>query len=282
MEFFDKKGFYIVLAICVVIVGATAVFVTMNNPTSSNEDLDNDKLISDESFGDYIPDMGDEFDENAPIGTEAASSMDTNISEEESNTASSTIDANEVKDAGAADNLDQKQEGKVAAAETKAPAKTEPSKTQPAKKDSEKNDKASASDQKFIMPVIGNITFDFAKDKLVYSRTLEDWRTHDGVDIAAERGTPVKAVADGVVTDIKKDPRFGYTIIIDHQNGIKTVYANLASDEMVNPNQKVKQEEIIGSVGNTAIFESAEQSHLHFEVLKDDKLVDPKTYLPAQ
>jgi len=109
---------------------------------------------------------------------------------------------------------------------------------------------------------------------------MDDWRKHDGVDIAADRGTPVKAVADGVVSEIRNDPKLGITIVIDHQNGIKTVYANLASDEMVTPNQKVKKSEVIGSIGNTAAFESAEQSHLHFEVWKDDKPVDPMAYLP--
>ena len=51
---------------------------------------------------------------------------------------------------------------------------------------------------------------------------------------------------------------------------------------MVNPNQILKQGDIIGCVGNTALFESAEQSHLHFEVLKDNKPVNPEDYLPKK
>lgn len=275
IEFFDKKGFYIVLVMCIVIVGATAVFVTMNNPASSNEDLNNDKLISDESLGDYIPDIADGFDENAPIDTSAVSSLDTTTEEKTGDTESSTVTAVTEEKAEAEKEVEDKATNKVAAAETNTPAKAKTT-----SKSTKKEDETKVNNQKFIMPVTGQITFDYARDKLVYSKTLEDWRTHDGIDIAAERGTPIKAVSDGVVTDIKKDPRYGITVIIDHQNGLKTVYANLASDEMVNPNQIVKQDEIIGSVGNTAIFESAEQSHLHFEVLKDDKLVDPKSYLP--
>jgi murein DD-endopeptidase MepM/ murein hydrolase activator NlpD len=128
--------------------------------------------------------------------------------------------------------------------------------------------------------VFGEITLEYAKDKLVYSKTLEEWRTHPGLDIGADLGEPVKAVADGVVADIKKDPRFGITIVLDHQNGLKTVYANLASDETVAVNQIIKQGEIIGSVGDTAAFESSEQSHLHFEVLLNGVQVDPADYLP--
>jgi len=102
-----------------------------------------------------------------------------------------------------------------------------------------------------------------------------------GIDIAASRGTAVKAVADGVVIDVYEDPRLGFTVVIDHENGLKTVYSNLASGDMVVPNQIVTQGESIGSVGNTASFEIALEPHLHFEVLKDDQIVDPKLYLPS-
>lgn len=133
----------------------------------------------------------------------------------------------------------------------------------------------------FIMPVYGSIIYDFSMDKLAYSVTLNDWRTHKGIDIAASRGTAVKAVADGVVIDVYEDPRLGFTVVIDHENGLKTVYSNLASGDMVVPNQIVTQGESIGSVGNTASFEIALEPHLHFEVLKDDQIVDPKLYLPS-
>ena len=69
---------------------------------------------------------------------------------------------------------------------------------------------------------------------------------------------------------------------MEHSNGIKTLYANLASGDMVTPNQKVKKGETIGSIGNTAIIESAEPPHLHFEVIKDGKPVDPGDYLSLQ
>ncbi|MGI6777393.1 MAG: peptidoglycan DD-metalloendopeptidase family protein [Acetivibrionales bacterium] len=135
---------------------------------------------------------------------------------------------------------------------------------------------------KLALPVIGDVSFDYAMDRLVYSKTLEDWRTHSGIDLAADRGTNVKAAADGFISEVKNDPRFGITVIIDHQNGLKTVYANLASDEVVVPNQKVKEGDVIGAIGNTALFESAEQPHLHFEVLMDNRPVDPKEYLPLK
>jgi len=138
---------------------------------------------------------------------------------------------------------------------------------------------AAPVDENFALPVFGSISLDFAMDKLLYSKTLDEWRTHSGIDIEAPVGTPVKAVADGVVSAIKEDPRYGILVILDHGNGLKTIYANLADGNMVVPNQKVKKGDVIGSIGNTAVFEIAEPTHLHFEVLKDGKLQDPKEYL---
>ncbi|MDD4297659.1 MAG: M23 family metallopeptidase, partial [Ruminiclostridium sp.] len=132
----------------------------------------------------------------------------------------------------------------------------------------------------FVMPVEGKIIMDYAMDRLLYSKTLDEWRIHTGIDITAPRGNAVKAVGDGYIKEIKEDPCYGITITIDHENGYKTIYSNLASDSMVSVNQKVKAGDAISSVGNTAIFECMDPPHLHLEVYKGDKLIDPKTVLP--
>lgn len=255
LEFLDRKGFYIVLILCVAIVGATAVFVTTHNITSSNNEFDS-KLIPEE------PDK---------------------VALQDNQTAQSSVSSTVTK----AQNEPQKvPEAKKPASdnnETKQPAVKKPAaKSTAPKAKAASAPKAAAQNQKFIIPVFGPITFEYAQDKLLYSKTLEEWRTHSGLDLGGERGTAVKAVADGVVSEVKNDPRYGIVVILEHPNGIKTVYANLASDEMVNPNQKVKQGDIIGSIGNTASFESVEQPHLHFEVWKNNQPVNPAEYLPKK
>lgn len=85
-----------------------------------------------------------------------------------------------------------------------------------------------------------------------------------------------------MISDVRNDKFYGISVVIDHGDGLKTLYRNLASDEAVAVNQKVKQGEIIGSIGNTAMDESSEQPHLHFEVLVDDENVDPTDYLPIK
>lgn len=132
---------------------------------------------------------------------------------------------------------------------------------------------------KFIMPVDGEIYRDFSEDTLVYSNTLEQWISHIGIDILSEKATPIKVIEDGVVTDIKQDPRYGYTIIVDHGQGYKSVYCNLSTLDMVYLNKNVEKGQVISGVGDTALFESKDDSHLHFELIKDGQYVNPVNYI---
>lgn len=145
---------------------------------------------------------------------------------------------------------------------------------------------AKASDKKeetkelnFEKPVEGEINREYAKENLIYSETLQEWTTHMGIDIKAEKTTVVKSAEAGTVKSIKNDPRYGLTIVIEHANGYQTVYANLLTSEFVVEGEKVEKGQSIGTVGNTAVFETADEPHLHFEILKDSIQVDPSIYI---
>lgn len=131
----------------------------------------------------------------------------------------------------------------------------------------------------FIKPVDGEIIKNYSKDNLVYSSTLEEWTTHLGIDYAAEKTSIVKAAADGKIKSIKNDPRYGLTIMIEHSNGFTSMYSNLLSTEFVSVGEEVKAGQTIGTVGNTATFEIADETHLHFEIMKDGESVDPNMYI---
>ena len=89
-------------------------------------------------------------------------------------------------------------------------------------------DAAEASSSSLLFcPVEGEVIRGFAGDALVYSKTLDQWTSHDGVDIAAPEGSPVLAVADGVVTRCENDTMMGYTLALSHDGGRESVYANL-------------------------------------------------------
>lgn len=131
----------------------------------------------------------------------------------------------------------------------------------------------------FAKPVDGEIMKEYAKDNLVYSNTLEEWVTHLGIDIKAEKTTVVKSAEAGKVKSIKNDPRYGLTVVIEHDDGYQTVYSNLLTAEFVVEGENVDKGQTIGTVGNTASFESGDEAHLHFELLKDSVQVDPSIYV---
>ncbi|MCK9218024.1 MAG: M23 family metallopeptidase [Firmicutes bacterium] len=133
-----------------------------------------------------------------------------------------------------------------------------------------------------LTPVFGTICLDFSGEELVYSKTLDLWTTHQGLDIKSEEGSQVRAAMDGTVSEITNDPQWGLTIAIDHGSGITTRYSNLSTLDMVIIGQKVKKGDVISGVGRTALWEIAEDAHLHFEVLKDGAYLDPKIYLPKK
>lgn len=131
----------------------------------------------------------------------------------------------------------------------------------------------------FVRPVEGEIVKDFAVDNLLYSNTLQEWTIHTGIDIKADKTTVVKAAEAGTVKSIKNDPRYGLTVVIEHANGFQTIYSNLLTSEFVVEGEKVEKGQSLGTVGNTAAFEIADESHLHFEILKDSVQVNPNIYL---
>lgn len=130
-----------------------------------------------------------------------------------------------------------------------------------------------------VSPLNGEVVTVFSVDQLVYSETLGDWRTHDGIDIAAVQGTTVLSASSGTVSSVTDDPLMGTTVTIRHDGGYETTYANLQARPNVEAGETVSAGQIIGAVGRTAAAESAQGPHLHFSVKKDGAPVDPNEYL---
>ena len=130
-----------------------------------------------------------------------------------------------------------------------------------------------------VSPLNGEVVTAFSVDQLVYSETLGDWRTHDGLDISAVQGTTVLAASSGTVSSVTDDPLMGTTVVIRHDGGYQTTYSNLQARPNVEAGDSVSAGQIIGAVGRTAAAESAQGPHLHFSVTKDGVPVDPSEYL---
>lgn len=134
----------------------------------------------------------------------------------------------------------------------------------------------------FTWPVKGAVIAGFSVEALAYSETMGDWRTHNGLDIAASLGAQVLTAANGTVSAIYEDDLMGTVVEIDHGQGLVSQYANLAATPTVAVGDEVTTGAVIGAVGQTAASESGRASHLHYALLKEGYPVDPADYLPEQ
>lgn len=127
-------------------------------------------------------------------------------------------------------------------------------------------------------PVRGEVIWGYAVNELIYSRTLRQWMTHAGVDVASPKGTEVNAVFGGTVEAVYEDDLMGITVEV--KSGEWTaVYANLAPEPPVQEGVKIEAGDAVGLVGDTAVSECADKSHVHFELRRGGASVDPQKYV---
>ena len=121
-------------------------------------------------------------------------------------------------------------------------------------------------------PVVAPITSDFGwRIHPIYGTR----RLHAGTDFGVDEGTPVHAADGGVVVEAGWVSGYGYTVIIDHGNGMSTLYAH-NSDVAVSPGQTVSKGQVVSYSGNTG---GSTGPHLHFEVRINGEPTDPMGYL---
>jgi murein DD-endopeptidase MepM/ murein hydrolase activator NlpD len=133
----------------------------------------------------------------------------------------------------------------------------------------------------FVMPVNGTLQRAYSVEALAYDETMRDWRTHDGVDFAAEAGEKVCAITSGTVTGVSHDDRWGTCVTIDHGNGLVFTYAGLQEIPTVYEGDTVSPGDTIGAVGTTCKCETAQGAHLHLSAAVNGASVSPLDFLPA-
>lgn len=190
-----------------------------------------------------------------------------NNDNEENNVVStiSSIDEN----ANEGENLVNSNAAEAKKSETKSSSNTNTTKTQ---------NKVTVKPLSFSKPLNGQIQKPYSIDKVIYSKTLELWKTHDGIDISSQIGENVKSIEKGTVEKVYDDSFYGTTVVIDHGQGYKSSYSNLNSKVSVKEKQTVTKGQVIGKVSNTSIGEIKDEAHLHFTLFKDSNNVDP-TYI---
>lgn len=163
------------------------------------------------------------------------------------------------------------------------PAKPKPEKKAVPPKEAEKpkpEPEPKKEDVVYTWPVKGEVLREFSMETLSPDPTMGDWRTHRGMDVAAEQGIQVLSMGRGRVSETYKDALMGNTVVVEHPDGVTAVYCGLADELSVKEGDKVDTGTILGTVGNTAIGESKMPSHLHLETWLAGEPVDPTNYLP--
>lgn len=123
-----------------------------------------------------------------------------------------------------------------------------------------------------VLPAAGWLSSRFGHRTDPFTGT---WTMHWGVDISTNMGNPIVATADGIVIKVQYDKYLGNSVTISHGNGFTTVYGHM-SKFAVKAGKKVKRGEVIGYIGKTG---KAAGPHVHYEVWKDGKKVDPSNYI---
>lgn len=136
-------------------------------------------------------------------------------------------------------------------------------------------------DPTYAWPLQGEVARFHDPETLHYDETLGDWRTHQGIDILAPLGETVTAAHAGRVESVLRHDLLGTVVVVSHEDGFTTVYANLEENPAVNPGDWVEAGSVIGTVGSSALSEVSEESHLHFAVRLNGVDRDPLEYLPA-
>ena len=126
-------------------------------------------------------------------------------------------------------------------------------------------------DEAFLLDAGENVEIlnGFCADKLKKNEITGDWRAHTGIDIKREEKSDIFAF----------DALYGKTVEVAHKDGYLCVYKNLDDILAVNENEEIKKGDLIGRVGESSIIEKQMEAHLHFEVIKDGKAINPEDYL---
>ena len=248
-QFFEDKGFYIVLFLCVIAIG-TAAYVLFLAPTSDDSLLEysNSPVLQTEE----AIDVAGQAEDSLTAGTTTKSTTKSAATTKPVTTTAKPTTTTQAASSTAAT---------TSAATTKSTTKQTTTAAKPS--------------SFFVKPVTGEVYQAFSGEELVYDRTNGDWRTHNGVDFTCQDGAKVMAIGDGTIEDIFTDDYYGTSVLIDHGDGLKSIYLGLITEASVFKGQPVNAGDVIGAVNKDALFESSLPVHLHLEVTQDGERIDP-------
>jgi murein DD-endopeptidase MepM/ murein hydrolase activator NlpD len=239
-RFMSSKGFYAAIAVCLVGAGV-ATWLAVDRTITGIEDSNSRMIDSDTSFSEFP--IVEEVEKKVPKIPEVSTPKVSSSSSTSSTPPSSSAPASVPE-------------------EPSAPVEGPPP----------------SPNLVYTLPVKGDIVNQYSNGELVKNMTLGDWRTHDGVDIAAEVGADIYAIADGAVEEIRHDALWGTVLTLTHIDGKISIYAGLSDVVPVKEGDMVLAKSVIGRLDGVPC-EMSDESHLHFSMKQDNAWMDPLTVM---
>ena len=239
-RFISSKGFYVAIVLCLA-GAAAATWLAVDRTISGIEQSNSQILQNERDFATFPP-------------AEEAEKKESGI-------------------------VISKPESSAPPASSSAPVSEPEPASQPAVKSEQLPVQEQLSNLSYTLPIEGSVINQFSDGELIKNLTLGDWRTHDGIDFAADKNAEVYAVANGVVSSVKNDPLWGTVITIDHHDGNQSIYSGLSATVPVNEGDAVMGRQAIGSVDGVPC-EISDESHLHFAMKREGVWIDPLSVLP--
>lgn len=243
-----NAGYYLAILLCLVAVGLVAWSNTLGKKDKENDSSNTEPMI--QEFEDLPSDEALSEMSGEDIGEEPNNGELVYVSASDSTTSSAPV------------------------AEM---SNTEPvsAPTEPLSSESEEPEavEVSAAPVIYAKPVTGLVTKEFSGDTLVYSKTLGDWRVHNGTDIKCELGSLVVSSAPGTIVSVCDDDRYGKVVIVRHEDGSMLYYCGLA-ETAVKDGDNVQSGQKLGTVG-VVPSECEDEPHLHLMAMRDGEFVEP-------
>lgn len=249
MQFAERKGFYMILGLCVVAIGVSTyvLFFTAPQPApmigeAVVQQPPKESVSAEEKLPDLIiPKPDTPVEQQPPVEPEPEPSV-----KMEEMPAQSTVSSEPQKPSNSI--------------QVSAPA--------------------SVKENIFTLPVqSAEVQREYSGEALVFDPTMKDWRTHNGTDFSCDEGDTVMAVLDGAVTEIFEDAMKGHCIRIDHGAQLESLYCGVIALDNLKVGGTVSAGQTIGRAGNSVLSESSQKCHVHLEMTEDGVAVDPMSIL---
>lgn len=112
-----------------------------------------------------------------------------------------------------------------------------------------------------------------------YSKTLDVWEVHKGLDVSAQKGSEIKSILNGKVVAVYSDDRYGTCIELSYDDGLRVIYSGVQDNVSLKKGDTVKEGDCIAYVGNTTNIENEDGIHVHIEAYKNNVAIDPLSLL---